>query len=104
MKKRRFRISRADSARDGSPGVADPDPIYNLFVNEIAAHTDTNLPPYDSDDWIELYNASPSGFVFAAGDWFLSDDPDELKKWTIPPVFIPSGGWVSSKRVSASGK
>ena len=43
----------------GSPGTADPEPARGVVINEIGAHTDTGQPPpYDSDDWIELYNAA----------------------------------------------
>ena len=77
---------RASTYRDGSPGVVDPPPLNQVLINEIAAHTDNmdtnNFPLHDSDDWIELFNTA--GTNINLGAWYLSDDPDDLKKWAIP--------------------
>jgi len=51
------------------------------------AHTDYNSPPYDSNDWIELYNTSSSS-VNLISDWYLSDDVDSPKKWAIPSTVV----------------
>jgi len=64
----------------GSPGAADAEPPVSARLNEIAAHTDTELPPpEDSDDWIELYN--PTAAPVNLADWYLSDDPNQLDKY-----------------------
>jgi hypothetical protein len=76
---------RASAYIDGSPGEADPDPIKDVVLNEIAAHTDyTNAakPEYDSNDWIELYNTRTTGVSLA--NWYLSDSASDLRKWSIP--------------------
>jgi len=65
-----------------------------VLLNEIMAHTDvTNVPGYDSDDWVELYNASGAPFAFGP-DWYLSDDCDNLKRWPIPSTnALSAHGW-----------
>ena len=77
---------RASSYIGGSPGSDDPTPSVTVLLNEIMAHTDYNnpsKPEYDSNDWIELYNAG-TATVTLNSDWYLSDDIDDLKKWTLP--------------------
>ncbi|MDP6526681.1 MAG: lamin tail domain-containing protein, partial [Kiritimatiellia bacterium] len=76
---------RSSAYIDGSPGEADPEPVRDVVLNEIAAHTDyTNAakPEYDSNDWLELYNTKSSGVSLA--NWYLSDSAGDLKKWAIP--------------------
>jgi hypothetical protein len=88
---------RASSYRNGSPGQADPaPPPPTILLNEIVAHTDYNdplRPEYNSDDWIELYNTTATNISLA--DWYMSDDPLDLKKWAIPAVSVPGRGWLS---------
>jgi hypothetical protein len=86
---------RGSAYLDGSPGEADPTPIVDVVLNEIMAHTDGPLP-WDSDDWIELYNTRPTNITFNNGTWYLSDDPDNLTNWAIPPaVVIPANGFAT---------
>ena len=76
---------RASAYMGGSPGEVDPDPIKDVVLNEIAAHTDYSnpaKPEYDSNDWIELYNTKTS--AVSLGNWYLSDSASDLKKWAIP--------------------
>ena len=84
---------RASAYIGGSPGLADPDPVVDMLINEFAAHTDTGLPPPDdSDDWIELHSVSNMTLT----DWYLSDDADDLKQWQIPTgTVITADGWVT---------
>ena len=64
-------------------------------INEVlAVSTAASLPKDENNlpqDWIELYNelAQP---VNLAG-WKLSDDPDDLAKWTFPNATIPPNGY-----------
>jgi hypothetical protein len=85
---------RASTYIKGSPGAADPAPLAtSVVINEIGAHTDytnTLLPQYNSDDWIELYNTTASQFTFG-NNWYLSNDPGELKKWMIPATNVIAG-------------
>ncbi|MDF7807747.1 lamin tail domain-containing protein [Pontiellaceae bacterium B12219] len=84
---------RSSTFIGGSPGTADPELEATLVLNEISAHTDTDLdPPYDSNDKIELYNTSAST-AFISG-WWLSDDLDEPHKWRIPDTTIPGHSFV----------
>ena len=93
---------RASAYIDGSPGEADPDPVRDVLLNEIAAHTDyTNpaKPEYDSNDWLELYNTKTTGVSLA--NWYLSDSASDLKKWAIPATnTIKSEGWKVFDEVS----
>lgn len=43
-------------------------------------------------DWIEIHNtgAGPANL----GGWYLTDDPDNLTKWALPPVQIAAGGFL----------
>jgi hypothetical protein len=80
----------------GTPGAADPPPIYGLgvVINEVLAHTD---PP--QEDTIELHNPTPNAIDI--GGWYLSDQIDNddptgslLKKFRIPNgMIIPARGF-----------
>jgi len=86
---------RASTYNGGSPGMADPDPLPGIVINEMVAHTDTRDPvPFESNDQIELFNPTASSIVLD-GNWYLSDDLDEPQQWNIPSeTTIPAGGWV----------
>ncbi|MCX7047009.1 MAG: lamin tail domain-containing protein, partial [Candidatus Sumerlaeota bacterium] len=91
---------RASTYIKGSPGAADPQPPLGLTINEFMAHTDYMAPPYDSNDWIELYNASTQDIVLGSG-WYLSDTLLNLKVWQIPPgTTIPSRKWISFDEIN----
>jgi len=83
---------RAGAYIHGSPAHDDPQPATALVLNEIAAATDDDAAG-GSNDWIELYNAGPT--PVALGDWYLSDDIDELDKWAMPAITIPARERVS---------
>jgi len=83
---------------NGSPGADDPELSASVLINEIMAHTDYPVPPYDSRDWIELYNAGTST-VNLNSNWYLSDDLDDLKKWALPVHALPVNGRVSYDEV-----
>ena len=86
---------RASVYIGGSPGTTEPDaPAVTLLLNEILAHTDIPGQSDGSNDGIELYNASSETLTLSAG-WYLSDDPNELKKWVIPSTNeIAANGWL----------
>ncbi|MGC9327813.1 MAG: lamin tail domain-containing protein, partial [Candidatus Hinthialibacter sp.] len=79
---------RASYALGGSPGAEDPEPPAGLVINEIVAN-----PFSGESDWIELYNTAHA--VIHLGDWYLSDDEDDLAKWPIPSFEIAANGWIS---------
>ena len=88
---------RQSTTIGGSPGAADPEPTAGPVINEFMAHTDfsdpTNYPDYDSNDWIELFNTSGAS-VSLGGDWYLSDDMDDLDKWALPSGSLAAGATV----------
>jgi len=93
---------RASTYLRGSPGRADVVEPASVVLNEITAHTDFTAE-FDSNDWIELYNATDAPITLGAG-WYLSDDASaytNLMKWQIPPsTTIPARGWVSFDEVT----
>ena len=53
----------------------------------------------DSSDWIEIYNSGGSAVNLFG--WYLTDDSNNLNKWTFPPTNLASHGFLL---VFASGK
>ncbi|MBN1817116.1 MAG: lamin tail domain-containing protein [Sedimentisphaerales bacterium] len=90
---------RASAAIHGSPGRVDPLPAPGIVLNEIMAHTDYFVWPYESNDWIELYNTSDLP-VQLNNHWYLSDDLGELKKWPLPNIVIRPYSILSFDEVS----
>ena len=93
---------RSSTCMKGSPGAADPSLPPGVTLNEIMAHTDYSnplKPEYDSNDWIELFNASGSPVALAG--WYLTDDRSDLTKWAIPGTnTVPAGGWLRFDEVT----
>ncbi len=77
----------------GSPGADEPVAPVSVVLNEVSTHTDVDAPPYDSNDWIELFN--PSDQTVTLRNYYLSDDGDDLRKWAIPETTVAAGAWVS---------
>ena len=90
---------RASTYMKGSPGTDDPAPPVGVVINEVMAHTDYNSPPYDSNDWIELYNTSTSS-VNLNNNWYLSDDIYTPKKWAIPSTVVLGNKGVSFDEIT----
>jgi hypothetical protein len=86
----------------GSPGGPDAIVPPSVLLNEIVAHTDFTTE-FDSNDWIELYNASDAPITFGQG-WYLTDDGStyaSLKKWAIPAnTVIGAKGFVTFDEVT----
>lgn len=85
-----------DSIPDGDP------PATSLVISEFVASNRTSLLDGDgqTSDWIELYNGSGQSTVLSG--WCLTDDEDDLCKWSFPPsVFLPAGAYLV---VFASGR
>ena len=93
---------RASAYLGGSPGRADPAmPAGQVLINEFAAHTDYSdpqNPEYDSNDWIELYNAGDGAVDLE--DWYLSDRAADLRLWAIPAQSIAAGGFLSFEELT----
>ena len=77
--------------------VTDP----SIRINELMASNGSSLDDDDGDasDWLEIYNEQ-SGTVNLEG-WHLTDDADQLTKWTFPNVNIAPNGFLV---LFASGK
>lgn len=60
-----------------------------IVINEISSKNETILIDYEgeSSDWIELYNSNSDTSINLEG-FYLSDDAENLHKWTFPNVFI----------------
>jgi Spore coat assembly protein len=73
----------------------------DLIISEFAASNDTTLKDdfFEDSDWIEIHNTG-SSFVNLQG-WRLTDDPNNLAKWTFPARVLPPGGYLV---VFASGR
>jgi len=69
------------------PAVVAP----QVVLNEVAsANLDTVLDiDGEAPDWIEIYNRGPSPVDLT--DCGLSDERDEPRKWTFPPMVIEAG-------------
>ncbi len=82
--------------------VGDLPADSGVRINEFMASNDHTIDDGDgkSSDWIEIHNAGP-GEANLAG-WHLTDDANNLSKWTFPPsTLIPENGYLL---VFASGK
>lgn len=79
---------RTSANEHGSPGTDDPEPEpASIKINEVLTHTDE-----PQRDTVELYN--PGEQAEDLGGWYLTDDPDEPTKWTIPEgTVIPANGY-----------
>ncbi|HVR74705.1 MAG TPA: lamin tail domain-containing protein [Planctomycetota bacterium] len=82
-------------------GVPRPALAAGITLSEILASNQRTLLDEDGDssDWIELHNPGPGDSDLEG--WHLTDDPGLLRKWRIPAVTLPSGGYLI---VFASGK
>ena len=81
---------RASGAVQGSPGAVDPAPgsFPSVIINEVLAHTDP--PDFDS---IEILNTTTN--TVDVGNWWLSDDLFEPRKYRIPaPRLIAPGDYA----------
>ena len=66
----------------------------HIQINEIVSSNGSNLFDEDGDtpDWIELYN--PHEATVDLGGFGISDDPDELAKWTFPEITLDPGSFL----------
>ena len=72
-----------------------------LRITEVMAANSATLEDEDGDssDWVEIHN--PSYEPVNLEGYHLSDDDDDLTRWTFPSVTLPAKGFVV---VFASGK
>ena len=74
--------------------LTEPSGDSPVVINEIVASNSTALADENGEyyDYIELYNKS-SEAVDLTG-WYLSDDADQLRKWSFPQVSIAPGEYL----------
>jgi len=72
-----------------------------LLMNEMMASNASTLEDQFNNypDWVEIYNAGSESVEL--GDFWISDDLSELKKWNIPSMVLDSGAYYL---LFASGK
>ena len=72
-----------------------------IVINEFMSDNTATLADQDGDysDWIELYNFSNTPINLL--NFSLSDQDDELNKWTFPAIIIPAQSFLT---IIASGK
>ena len=66
-----------------------------LYINELLASNQTGAQDEEgqTEDWIELYNAS--GVPISLAGYTISDDPDRPDKWPFPAeASVPAGGYL----------
>lgn len=66
----------------------------NPIINEFMADNDSTLADGNGEfsDWIEIYNAGDEAIDLAG--WSLTDDENELGKWTFPSVVIEADAYL----------
>lgn len=91
-------------AENSSAGIFSPEraeyeyytlPVAGeLVINEFMASNDETVADQDSEfnDWIELYNNSNESI--SLGGYHLSDDADNLSRWTFPDTLIDGNGYL----------
>lgn len=73
-----------------SEGISGGD----LVINEFMAINDNTQADEagEYDDWIELHNTT--NFDISTAGLYLTDDPENLKKWAMPDALVPAGGYL----------
>ena len=68
--------------------------VGGLVINEIMAGNVSAVADQNGeyDDWVELYNGN--NFSLNLNGYYLSDNENELSKWTFPNVTIPANGYL----------
>ncbi len=64
--------------------------ISEFMAINTAGITDENA---DHSDWLEIYN--PGSVDLNLNGYFLTDDANNLTKWQLPAVTVPSGGYLT---------
>ncbi|MGI8603929.1 MAG: CotH kinase family protein [Verrucomicrobiales bacterium] len=76
-------------------------PAGHIVISELMAENKSGLADADGDfsDWIEIHN--PTAGPVSLGGWRLTDDEENLGKWTFPSVTILPNDFLV---IFASGK
>lgn len=86
-------IVSANATRLVGVGASVLEPV----INEFLAANDSGLQDAtvggDRSDWIEIYNPN-TVYTLDLGGYHLTDEADNLDKWTFPSVSIAPGGYL----------
>ena len=68
--------------------------VSGLVINEIMAGNLSSVADQNGeyDDWVELYNGN--NFSLNLNGYYLSDNENDLTKWSFPNVSIPANGYL----------
>ena len=68
--------------------------VSGLVINEIMAGNLSSVADQNGeyDDWVELYNGN--NFSLNLNGYYLSDNENDLTKWSFPNVTIPANGYL----------
>jgi len=68
--------------------------VDNLVINEIMASNTSAVADQSGeyDDWVELYNGN--SFSLNLNGYFLSDNENDLTRWTFPNTTIQANGYL----------
>ena len=82
-------------------GVLLSEPVSTALISEFLANNNTGIKDSDNEnsDWIEIWNTSEENGDL--GGYYLTDDPEILTKWKVPPINFSDEGYVL---IFASGK
>ena len=82
-------------------GILSSDTVSSASISEFLANNNKGILDEDEEnsDWIELWNSN--GEEGNLGGYHLTDDPQNLTKWTIPPANFNDEGYLL---IFASGK
>ena len=85
----------SDEEEEASPGSSSTtarEPVRgDVIINELMASNETTImdPQAEFDDWIELHNVT--GDQVDLSGWYLSDNPDNPRKWELPAGTVIGG-------------
>ena len=82
-------------------GVLLSEPVSTALISEFLANNNKGIKDSDNEnsDWIEIWNTSEENGDL--GGYYLTDDPEILTKWKVPPINFSDEGYVL---IFASGK
>jgi hypothetical protein len=65
--------------------------IREVIISEFLASNNSSIKDEDANtsDWVELYNMTPEPVSLLG--WYLTDDADNLTKWSFPNIMIGGG-------------
>ena len=95
-------VREEETPEPTDPGQKDDEPVdptvnakrpTSLRISEVLAKNAYSIADHDGDrsDWVELVNTTDQPIDLSV--WYLSDNPNNLKKWALPKISLPGGGY-----------